>query len=439
MRHFSSVIIFLSAFIILIFSSCKKNSDNPDVVKGGVLWYYEIPKEENLYIPDLPMAIGKDGDIYFEVRDLDDIDNPRIYAITKDGKFKWKTNPLGDNQLNRSKKLNSAIVIADDGVIYCTSGPFLYSINPSNGQADKLWECPETVEIDGSYVDIYSALTNLCLTNEGNLIVQNFGKPIYYWSGLYCITPGGQLKWMDIRRTTVSFNNSIGPDGNIFGYAEYWDDETETNIPYLVVTDTDNGNVLWKQPTVLNNSVHKPVFTSDGDVVFLLKQQEKTFLVRMEVNNFNTVWSIDDYERGYQYSLIDKDNNLFVMFAGPGSVYIPANITGYINSLESIFFPLIKSNLDTKGNITGGLGNNFRLTSIDKNGKILWEYENIYVNASSVILSDDEVLYYSKFSGNESDKTGNRIYAVKWDASLADGGWPRYTHDNRNTSNYNKW
>ena len=436
----SVAMVALFTVVILIFPSCDKVLDNPDnsnLTKGDTAWIYEIPEAENLYIPDAFMAIGKNGDIYFEVRDVNAVDNPRVYAITKNGKFKWKTEPFDDNGLNYDKMLNSAIVVADDGTLYCTSGPFLYSVNPSNGQTEKIWECPKTIEIDNSDVNAYSPIVNLCLTNDGNLVVQSFGVLYGFAAAVYCITPDGQLKWMDIRHDSGPQGNSIGPDGNIYDVAEYWNEDVGFHTPYLVVTDPDNGSVLWKHPADYNTT-QKPIFTSDGDVIFQ-SGQEGNNLVRMETNGYNNIWSLKNNDESYMYSEIDKNDNTFSLFYNTGNIYISGNTTGDITSPEIIYTPLYP-NIDTKGNLTGGQDFAFaNIVSADKTGKVLWKYDKMGTNGKSVTLSNNEVLYFSSFYDTETSKNRNRIFAIKWDASLEHSGWPRYTHDNRNTSNYNKW
>ncbi len=427
--------------MILMFPSCDKVLDNPDnsnLNKGDTVWIYEIPEAEALSIPDALMAIGKNGDIYFEVRDVNNIDNPRVYAITKDGKFKWKTEPLDDNGLNISRMLNSAIVVADDGTLYCTSGPFLYSINPSNGQADKIWECPKTLEVDNLEVNAYSPLVNLCLTNDGNLVVQSFGTIYGFAAALYCITPDGQLKWLDTRKDPTAYNISIGPDGNIYDIAELWDESAQLWKPSMLVTSPDDGSILWTQEAFPDVPAEKPVFTSGGDVIFPLKQEENT-LVRMETTDFSNIWSLKNYGGMYIYSVVDKNDNTFSSFFNAGNIYIPGNTTGDITSPENIYIPKYP-NIDSKENLTGGQSDAFaNIISSDKTGKAVWSYDKMGTNSMSVTISDDKVLYFSSFYDTETSKNRNRIFAIKWDASLEHSGWPRYTHDNRNTSNYNKW
>ena len=442
MKPSAKSLITIAVFIAAIFTlfSCEPETVEPSGSttengnKGDTLWIYEIPETDNLIIPNSFMAIGKNGDIYFEVRDPNNSQGARIYAITKDGQFKWKTQPLDDNGLNTTKQLNSPIVVGDDGTIYCTSGPYLYSINPDNGQANAIWECPKDLTRDGQTFNAYSNLTNLCLTNDGNLVVQNVGTFVNFVGAMFCITPSGQLKWTSLRQDPNYYPISIGPDGNIYdvGYLlnnNNWECK-------LIVSDPNSGNILWTEAAFPWNSENKVVFTSDGDVIFPLKQQDNS-LARMKTSDRSIIWSIKN-KGGYSYSTVDESNNTFSHFYNVGNFFIPYNATGTIASPQDIYMPL-HPNVDSKGNLTGGAGYTAaNLASTDKQGNKLWEYKNLGANGKSVTIANN-VLYFSSFYDFQTSKNRNRIFAIKWDASLYQGGWPRYTHDNRNTSNFNKW
>ena len=433
--------VILSTTVFTLFYSCDKEPVEPSDTttanenKGDTLWIYEIP-ETNIIIPNNYMAIGQNGDIYFEVRDPNNSEGPRIYAITKDGQFKWKTQPFDDNGLNTTKQLNSPIVVGDDGTIYCTSGPYLYSINPTNGQTQVLWECPKNLTRNGQSFNAYSVLTNLCLTNDGNLVIQNVGTFVNFVGAIFCITPSGQLKWTSLRQDPHYYPISIGPDGNIYDVGYLLNENTNNWECKLIVSDPNTGSILWTEVAFPWNSENKVVFTSNGDVIFPLKQQDNS-LARMKIGNHSIIWSIKN-KGGYSYSTVDESNNTFSHFYNVGNFFIPSNATGSLTSPTEIYMPL-HPNIDSKGNLTGGAGYTAaNLASTDKNGNILWEYKNLGANGKSITITNN-VLYFSSFYDLTSGKNRNRIFAIRWDASLAHSPWPRYTHDNRNTSNFNKW
>ena len=439
MKHLVKFLITMTV-IAAVFSSttsCDPDIFNDDTgEKGDTLWVYEIPESENLYIPEVPMAIGNNGDIYFEVRDPDDIKGPRIYALTKDGNFKWKTQPLDNNNIDVTKRLNSPIVVGDDGTIFTTCGPYIYAVDPSNGQAQAIWECPlELTNSSGYTFNSYSPLINLCLTNDGNLVVQNKGTFLNFTGAVFCVTPSGQLKWLSKRQDPYEVPISIGPDGNIYDIATIpvgYNNGVITE-QHLIVSDPDTGNTLWEQVVFPSNLRNKAVFTSDGDIIYPF---ENNGLSRMNMNTHNAVWTIKNVG-GYYFSVIDENNNAFSYYSY-NRIFVPHNATGDITSPNEINFP-IDTNIDDKGNLTGRTGEASPIAvSMDAQGNTLWQTEYIVVNGPSITLEDD-VLYFASTHNMVTGEDKMKIYAIKWDASLLHAGWPRNTHDNRNTSNYNKW
>ena len=428
MKHLTKFLISVLV-VVAIFSStsCDPDifKDDNEANKGDTLWVYEIPQNENLIIANNNyFAIGNNGDIYFEARDVDNTVGPRIYAITKDGTFKWKTEPLNNNNIG-DKRLYSPIVVGDDGTIFTTCGPYLYAVNPSNGQAQAIWECPSQLTgSDGLDYNAYSPLVNLCLTNDGNLVLQNIGTHLGFVGALFCITPSGQTKWISKRQDPNGYPISIGPDGNIYdgGFLSNWDNN-------IIVNDPDNGNILWNEPAFPKNNANKITFASNGDVIYPLKQQD-IGLSRMRISDKSLIWSVKN-QTFYTYNVVDADDNTFADCFST-RIYIPGNASGEITSPDEIFFPL-ETNIDDKGNLTGRDSDAHPyLISTDIQGNELWKIDYAPIIGASVTIEDD-VLYVA------SAENQKKIYAIQWDASLLHSGWPRYTHDNRNTSNYNKW
>ncbi len=435
MKYFSK---FFIAVVILaaIFSS---TSCDPDIFKtdkagekGDTLWVYEIPQTENLVIANNNyFAIGNNGDIYFEARDVNNSEGPRIYAISNDGTFKWQTEPLDNNNIG-DKRLYSPIVVGDNGTIFTTCGPYLYAVDPSNGQAQAIWECPSQLTAsDGLDYNAYSPLVNLCLTNDGNLVMQNLGTLFDFVGAVFCVTPSGQLKWLNKRQDPMGSPISIGPDGNIYDEATIpvgynngvvWED-------HLIVSDPDNGNTLWNELAFPKNAANKITFASNGDVLYPLKQQD-IGLARMRISDKSLVWSVKNQDF-YTYNVVDANDNTFAD-CFYSRIYIPGNATGNITSPENIFFPL-ETNIDENGNLTGRDSDAHPyLISKDTQGNELWKIDYAPIIGASVTIEDD-VLYVASADNQK------KIYAIQWDSSLLHSGWPRYTHDNRNTSNYNKW
>jgi len=77
----------LTITFFVFFTSCGINSDTPIPSSnvGDTLWIHEKPVVENTtWIRDMPMAIGKDGSIYYLVS------GEKVFAIQGD-------NPLGQS------------------------------------------------------------------------------------------------------------------------------------------------------------------------------------------------------------------------------------------------------------------------------------------------------------------------------------------------------
>ncbi|NIA19508.1 MAG: hypothetical protein GWP07_03620 [Xanthomonadaceae bacterium] len=77
--------------------------------------------------------------------------------------------------------------------------------------------------------------------------------------------------------------------------------------------------------------------------------------------------------------------------------------------------------IDSLGRLCGTMGSDGHLSINDSAGTVVWE--------NSIAISSDKVIYIAN---------GKKVYALQGDATLASSGWPKYSHDNRNTSNVNK-
>lgn len=105
---------------------------NPD---GTLAWEYWIP-EANSYNLDLPVAIAPDGSLYIYVGTFDA--DSYIYALDKNGSFKWKvtlpTNPVSSSP---ARTFLPIIVDRNGNFLFCTGNARCYGINPSG---EILWE-----------------------------------------------------------------------------------------------------------------------------------------------------------------------------------------------------------------------------------------------------------------------------------------------------------
>ncbi len=411
-----------------IFYSCdvfdnSPDEGNDDLSKGDTAWIFQLD-DPALKIQDAPLALGKDGDIYFEAVPRMTDEKARIFALNHDGTFKWKTEALAD------VALSSKIVVGDDGTLYCTAATFLYSINPADGEINWTWECPETLEVNGQPVNAYLPLTGLALTNNGDLVFQTRGTLNGHVEALFCISPSGTEKWHSLRQNTGSNQITIGPNGMIYSYGTIFNAPKED---YLIVTEPNNGNIVQLISGTSPNNIVYPAFTNNGDLVAVLNDTIK----RISTADLSIKWKLylDNISNIPSTILTDEKDNTYLT---PPYIIIKDNETGLITGSEEVPIPVFGV-IDENDNITGirdFIHNH--LISTDKNGNEVWKRETLNINSQSVLLADN-MLYCSNAYNYGFNAGADKIIALKWDASLKKSGWPRLTHDNRNTWNFNKW
>ncbi len=230
MEKFDKISALLSFIIVLVllFSGCDGIFNNnplpePETSFGDTLWVHDKPILENTtYIRAMPLAIGKDGSVYYLADGgMATWDATRVYAINKDdGSLRWKTDALA------IWHPNSNIVVADDGTVYVLSYTKLYSIDPNSGLTNWEWEVPEHIMHDGNEVYSYGEVGGLALANNGDLIFKTNGSGSYY-RAMYCVDNQGNTKWYRVIGAQGT-NITIGSTGTIFDY------EYAENIKYLL-------------------------------------------------------------------------------------------------------------------------------------------------------------------------------------------------------------
>ena len=412
-------LMFLMA-VQLYFSSCDIiDTINPDDENkvGDTLWIHQVPQEDPTHYIGSSIAIGIDGAIYYEAGghgwNGTNWDPVQIYAVNKsDGSLKWKSEPL------MLWHINYGPMVDDNGNIYVASEYKLYSINPLNGSFNWVWEVPSTLPGEnGNDVYTYGELGAMALSNNDGIIIKTTGSGSYY-RALYKIGNDGTMKWyrfIGAETTPVT----IGKNGTIFDY------EHANNVVYLTATNPESGSLIWSVPGNSLSSYNNIMIASNGDLI--TKAPDNT-LARINSSNGNTVWEIsagtwqDD-----KYMDINENIILYDQFTG-SYIYNSTNgnlIDGELSLPHGIA-------IDSKNQIYGTLSDNNPILSVtEENGNILWQYEVGHVGYYAPVISDDNVVYWV------SDD--NSIIALKTDAGLAHSGWPKFSHDKRNTFNVNKW
>jgi len=406
-------LLLLTMVFFVFFTSCDINSDPPapSTNVGDTLWIHEKPLVENTtWIRDMPMAIGKDSNIYYLADGGNNTFEPvRVYAINKeDGSLKWKTAKLA------SSHPGSNIVVGDDGTVYIISDTKLYSIDSNTGSINWEWEVPETINFEGNIVGSYGAAGGLALANNGDLVLKTIGPGSYY-RAMYCVSPEGITRWYRVIGA-VATNITIGSTGVIFDY-EYLGDNS-----YLYALDQYDGSVFWKTPMMYYGASNNNIaITNNGGVI--CSMSDSLGLLNPVTGEY--IWKVLA-QTNYKVKLMGND--------GYVSVYDQWTGRHYYNIADGIEGKIIPSGA-ADPMVFGNAGNYYRgvlpgMVCYDMYGEELWSFNSGGSYGYSLTLSYDSVIYLA---------SGDKVFAIQGDNSLAKSGWPCATHDNRNTFNYTKY
>lgn len=411
-KVFAPFLILIGVFIIMTRSSCVDPDDPPAPVNnvGDTLWIHEKPVLENeTYIRDMPMAIGTDGSVYYLADgSMVTWEATRVYAINKsDGSLKWKTEPLV------IWHPNSNVVVGDDGTVYVLSAHRLYSIDPNSGSFNWEWEVPHTIVYDGNDVNSYGEIGCLALANNGDLILKTVGSGSYY-RAMYCVNPQGTTKWYRVIGS-VGTNITVGSTGIIFDY-ETWESKY-----YLYAVNPDDGGVYWRtQMNYSGNSHNNIAVTDNGDL--LCSIADSLGLLNSATGAY--IWKVLA-QTSFKIKLIGND--------GLVSVYDQWTGRHYHNISNGTEEKVIESaagdpmSLDNNGNYYRGASPG--MVCYNSDGVVLWSFNSGGSKGWSLTISNDNIIYLV---------SGDKVFAIQGDSPLAQSGWPRASHDNRNTYNYSK-
>ncbi len=407
------------------FTGCDEVDDiiNPDQTEsvGDTLWIHHLPQGDVAHYIAGPLAIGTDGTIYYEAGGHGDNgtnwDPVQIYAVNKsDGSFKWKSEPLMTWHKN-----GETILVGDNGNIYVTSAYKLYSIDPSNGSFNWVWEVPEQLtDINGNPVYSYGELGYMALTNNNDVVIKTMGAGSYQ-RAYYCISPDGSVKWIQFNVSSSNQRMSIGYDGMIY------DVTTIDNLYVLTSRNPDNGELNWTLPVQENTSGNNITFASNGDIITFIHTDT---LARINPANHQFVWKTPA-GTSHDYKFIAPNGNIYLYDQWAGWYIYNSSNGSMVNSGLSISSQAVS--FDEKSQIYGTINDYEAIMHVtDKEGNEIWK-TLMGIDGGTVAVSDNVVYFRASDNGQES------IFALKTDAGLAHSGWPRFSHDNRNTYNYNKW
>ena len=410
-KKFAPLLLIMVIFVVMTRSSCiDPDPPTPTVTVGDTLWIHEKPiVEKETWISDLPMGIGNDGTIYYMAGGGNNTFEPlRIYAINKDeGSLKWKTDQM------ESSHPGSNIVVGDDGTVFILSGHRLYSIDPNTGSFNWEWEVPEQIVYDGNNVYSYGSIGGLAFANNGDLVLKTVGSGSYY-RAMYCVNPQGTTVWYRVIGAVFT-NITVGSTGIIFDY------ETWENIPYLYAVNPDDGGVYWRtQMNYYGSSANNIAVTNNGDL--LCSMADSLGLLNHATGEY--IWKVLA-QTNHKTKLIGIDGLVSVYDQWTGRHYYNISNGAEEKTIESAAGDPMS--FDNNGNCYRGASPG--MVCYNNNGEVLWSFNSGGSKAHTLTISNDNIIYIV---------SGEKVFAIQGDSPLAQSGWPRISHDNRNTYNYSK-
>ncbi len=421
-------IFFTALLFILIITSCDECTIFPPISQyevGDTIWIHELPGKDSLFI-NSSLAIAKDGSIYYGASGGTVWGTlARIFALDKDdGSVKWVSERMDANALG------SRIVVGDDGTIYAIGYYTLYAIDPGSGAFKWKWEVPKTVTHQNGTAYTYGQIGALALTKEGDLILGSIGAGVYS-RALYGIDQTGMTKFVNLDANGVGIQSGIyiGKNNTAYYYSEL------SGKRYLVSANSNTGVMGWKTEIGSHgNASNNIVILEDGNLFCAFFKAGENKLKNHIVNSTdgNILWS----------GTFDSKNG--VKFSGPDArLYV--NL-GYIYEVDKNNDKLTQIVSATMGAISDNNRIVSAFTDADHKRKLGVFYPDGLLDFSvpmeglegnDLVISDDKAIY-GIINRPSPSRIPDKICAIQGNASLADKGWPRPNHDNRNTSNANK-
>ncbi len=163
-------------------------------INGTVKWTFDVKGP----IESSPV-VGSDGTIYIGTH------GGYFYAITQDGKEKWKIKigtPIEKKGYNVMSSCQSTAAIAKDGTVYIVSlDQYLFAIS-SNGKIK--WKFPIGLAVD--------SWASPAIGPDGTIYITSSPPK----GGLYAINPDGTEKWHYSTSTGMFNSPSIDKNENIY-------------------------------------------------------------------------------------------------------------------------------------------------------------------------------------------------------------------------------
>ena len=419
-KRILTIALTIAAFLL---NGCDQIQDiidpEPEANVGDTLWVYEL---QDLNFAESPLAIGPDGTIFAAAggNGLNGDYRPyKILAFNKtDGTLKWQSEELEWVQIN------SYIVVGDDGTVYVNSGHKLYSINPSNGNFNWVWEVPQTLPGEnGNDVYTYGALGQIALANDGDIITVNSFAGSHRRAVFKIRAGDGGLSWYRFTyMSTAASQITVGKNGTIFKF----DNIDQKNV--LTALNPENGSLIWSTDAYTPSYYNNISIADNGDLITFVQTDT---LARINYSNGQFIWK-QNISSWNVAKFIDNNGNVLTYNQWSGSSFYSVSN----GSLVKGPFTTLPHNvcIDNKNQLYGVISDyDARLSITDEEGNLKWQ-SSMGIYGATTAVSDDKIIYFITV-----ENYVEKLFAVQGDGSLAHSGWPRFSHDNRNTFNASKF
>ena len=359
-----------------------------------------------------PPIVAEDGTIYLANSTYTNKPTS-VYAITPDGKIKWKVSvPVEASSPALDSNASTLYIGGRDNNLYAINtgdGAIKWKLDLSEGIGTSLQPTTPVVGSDGT----------IFVTTNVNFLM--------------AITRDGKLKWRATIDNTHGYRTSpgIGPDGTVYTGANHLGQYSNSDTYYLYAFDgkaagPDVSN-KWKfqLDSIVDSS---PSIAKDGTVYIGLKH--------------STVYAINT-DGSLKWKFDSKDSSSFditTAIGSDGTIYALRND----NSGKGKLFAISPDNGTQKWTYelaSGGTGSpivgpqdevyvvdlNGNVYAINNAGKEDWVFKIAgYIKVSPALSSDNKVLYVVTLDGT--------LYAIKlMIQSNQNAPWPLWRHDPQNT------
>lgn len=446
MKQILKLLLLLSLTFIItqcsLFEDDLDDPGNPSThLVGDTLWIHEIAGKDSLFIGK-SMALGTDGAVYYSVAGGTVFwTAARIRALNPEsGELLWESQKLDHVDIS------SQIMVGDNGTIYVLGFYKLYALDTGSGSTLWTWEVPDELPSpDDPQINVYTKgqLGYLALADDGTILTATVGSGSYR-RAVFGISPQGAKVYHNLKATGWGVETGIYIGKNNTAY--YYANEISPNLRgrRLVALDTKTGSIKWTTPIENScGSSNNIAIQDNGNLLCAIGNGRDNYDYKYHIvdgNNGSIIWTSSANSTCFS-KFIAPDGSFY---RDKGAFQIDFN-TGTEKIVVDV--PLFNQT------IIGAINSNNRIvvafSDVDGQRKLgvfypdgLIDFETTVAMAGlegiNLLISDEKVVFgiINDFS---TSRIPSRICAIQSNARLASSGWPRRNHDNRNTSNINKF